>query len=115
MAGDADAWHLKVEVRNGAPQTGLSVIGTGLAFDRNFNLQLAGGKVLAVNSGAPELRDRPFLQAEAFTTTLAFAKNSAAGQPLKLVVPLNPAGTLNTGPHYSVKDPAFRVDLTCRK
>ena len=115
VAGDADAWHLKVEVRNGAAQTGLSMIGTGLPFDKNFNLQLAGGAVLAANSGAPELRDRPFLQAEAFTATLDFDKNGAAGQPVKLVVPLDPAGTLNTGLSYSVKDPSFRVDLTCRK
>ncbi len=115
VGADADAWHLKVEVRNGTAQTGISMIGTGLPFNNNFNLQLGGGKVLAANSGAPDLRDKSFLQAEAFVTTLDFDKNGAAGSPVKLVVALDPAGTLNTGVKYSVKDPTFRVDLTCQK
>ena len=57
------------------------MIGTGLPFDKNFNLQLQGGAVLAANSGAPELRDRPFLQAEAFTTTLDFDTGARWANP----------------------------------
>lgn len=80
-----------------------------------FKVEIRNGAVLAINSGAPELRDRPFWQAGAFTVTLDFDKNGAAGQPVKLVVALDPAGTLNTGLNSSVKAPSFRVDLTCRQ
>ncbi|WP_425145794.1 hypothetical protein [Deinococcus sp.] len=112
---DATDWHVRVEVRNGTAQNSLSMIGTGLPPSNNFNLQFDSGKVVASRSGSPELRDRGFIQGEAFGVTLDFDAEGVTGRPVKLVVPLDPTQTASLPVKYSVKDPTFRIDLTCRK
>lgn len=113
---DGDAWMAKVEVRNGSQQT-LSLIGTGLPFDKNFNLQLDTGNVIAARSGAVDIRDRAFIQGAAYTTTLAFDTGGQPGKPVKMVVVINADDPYlkSLKVSYSVKDPSFRVDLTCKK
>ncbi|WP_309572570.1 hypothetical protein [Deinococcus sp.] len=113
---EGEAYQVKVEVRNGTTQS-LSLIGTGLPFDKNFNLQLEDGNVFPARSGAVDIRDRAFIQGSSYTTTLAFDTGAPAGKPVKLVVLFNPDDQYlkSSGLSYSVKDPSFRVDLTCTK
>ncbi|OLV17356.1 hypothetical protein BOO71_0009052 [Deinococcus marmoris] len=105
-------WRLKVEMKFGSATGGYSTSGTGVL---GYNLQLESGKVIPVNSSVVDLRDKGFLPGEGFTPTLDFDAGGVGGKPVKLVVPVDPAGVANTGLSYSVKDPSFRVDLTCKK
>lgn len=111
-----ESYQVTVDVRNGTAQT-LSLIGTGLPFDKNFNLQLDTGNVIAARSGAVDIRDRAFIQGSSYTTTLEFDTGTQAGKPVKLVVVFNPDDPYlkSNRLSYSVNDPSFRVDLTCTK
>lgn len=113
VSGDeSSGWKVKMELRSGSTVGGYSLGGSGLG---GFNLQLASGKVITADSSALELSDKAFIPGEAFTSTLSFDPEGKTGQPVKLVVPIDPQGVANTPLKYTVKDPSFRVDLTCRK
>lgn len=104
-------WRLKVEMKFGNAAGGYSTSGTGV---QGYNLQLESGKVIPVNSSVLDLRDRAFIPGEGLTTTLDFDAGGVGGKPVKLVVPVDPAGVANTGLAYTVRDPSFRVNLTCK-
>ncbi|CAM4115041.1 hypothetical protein [Deinococcus marmoris] len=112
VAQNGPLWRLKVEMKFGSVTGGYSTSGTGVL---GYNLQLESGKVIPVNSSVVELRDRAFIPGEGFTTTLDFEAGAGDGKPRKLVVPIDPQGVASTSLSYSVKDPSFRVDLTCKK
>lgn len=105
-------WRVRLETRNGTAQAGVSTGGSG---GGRYDLQLGSGRVIGVNSSVVDLRDRGFLPGEALTVTLDFETDGAAGKPMKLVVPIDPQGVANTPLKYSVKDPSFRVNLSCRR
>ena len=111
VSGGGDAWHAKVEVRNGSTVGGYSLSGSGLG---GVGLQLESGKTLTAGTFL-DLSDHAFLPGEAHTGTIDFPTDGAAGQPVKLVVPIDPQGVASTPLKYSVKDPSFRIDLTCKK
>lgn len=111
VTGGGDTWRARVELRNGATVGGYSLSGSGLG---SVGLQLDTGKTLDAASFL-DLSDHAFLPGEARTGTVDFPTNAATGKPVKLVLTLDPQGVANTPLKYTVKDPSFRVNLTCRK
>lgn len=113
VSGDeTGGWKVKMELRNGSAAGGYSLGGSGLG---GFNLQLESGKTISADSSALDISNKAFIPGEAFTSVVNFDPAGKTGKPVKLVVPIDPQGVANTPLKYTVKDPSFRVDLTCKK
>ncbi len=105
-------FEITAEVRNATGQS-LDLTGTGFGLT-NVNLAFADGTTTTVESVAPNREgwdhNRAVMPAGAYTMK---AQVPGSGAPTKLVYLR--AGNVKAGLPWNTPDPAFRVDLTCRK
>lgn len=105
-------FEITAELRNATGQS-LDLTGTGFGIT-NVNLAFADGTTTTVESVAPNRdgwdHNRAVMPAGAYVMR---AQVPGSGTPTKLVYLR--AGNVKAGLPWNTPDPAFRVDLTCRK
>lgn len=112
-------WHLTVEMRNGTPRPQY-LPSTGIAnSDSGYSLATPDGNIgiWSTNYTLNDFADRDVPQAGMFTYTFKFwpKDKSVLTPPAKFLLRIDTKNVNKTNVPYSVPDPSFRVDLTCKK
>lgn len=110
-------WKVTVELRNGTSKThqlqdtGMYYTGRGVQLvDGDDN-----GSEVVGDEFYSNFSNKPLIQGQGIKYKMLFRK-LGDGKPAKLILPLDPTMGANNNQdkvHYSVKDPSFRVNLTC--
>lgn len=118
-----DGWGVTVEIRNGAPET-LTLDHAGLQYNGAVNLAFADGNSWS-KSWREGWQDKTYARMQQGTGTLyefqifpegkMEASAVAAYAPQKFLLEVAAKNPDHVKANFSVPDPSFRVNLTCRK
>jgi len=122
--GDFPGYAVTVELRNGTPKT-LTPVEGGIDANNAFTLNFADGNSLAYSYGTDWV-DKAFAKiVQGSGTVFTFKiypeakltlEQAKANLPQKFLFEVNPDKLKkDLGVGFTVKDPSFRVDLTCKK
>lgn len=108
-------WTVLVELRNGTSKThqfqdtGMYYTGRGVQLvDADDNASDVVGDDFYYH-----FSNKPLIQGQGIKYKMLF-RDLGQGKPAKLIMPIDPSKSANTDAvHYAVKDPSFRVNLTC--
>lgn len=116
-----DGYGVTVEIKNGTTQT-LTMSNAGIPYDNAVNLTFADGNSWAkMTLGRGAWQDKTYAKLPQGTGTVyefrifPEEKGAAPGAPTKFLFEVETKLDSDVKARFSVPDPSFRVDLTCKK